>query len=73
MKKSKLVKIKIISHKGPYEWEGSGAEALEKIMTETSNGKWAYIDGEFVAPEALTQDAIEEAEDITLTDSLCGG
>jgi len=73
MKESKLLNIKIISHKGIDEWEGSGVEALEKIMDETSNGRWVFINSKFVAPEALTQEAIEEAEDITLTISLYGG
>ena len=73
MKESKLVTIKIVSRNGHDEWEGSGAEALEKIMEETSNGKWAYINGKFVAPEELTREAIEEAEDITLTNSLYAG
>lgn len=73
MTESKIVKIKIISHIGPDEWEGSGAEALEKIMEETSNGRWVFVNSEFVAPEALTQETIEEAKDITLTNSLYGG
>lgn len=42
-------------------------------MDETSNGRWVFINSKFVAPEALTQEAIEEAEDITLTNSLYAG
>jgi hypothetical protein len=41
-KESKLVIIKIICRNNHDDWEGSGVEALEKIMEETSNGRWAY-------------------------------
>jgi hypothetical protein len=69
----KQVHIKIVSRSGHDEWEGEGGQALEKIIAETGNGKWAYIDGKFVDPEMLNVKMLEEAEDITLTNSLYGG
>ncbi len=72
-KENKLIRIKIISRSGHDDWEGYGPEALNKIMEETANGRWAYIDGVFVDPELLTATILENADDITLTNSLYGG
>ncbi len=42
-------------------------------MDETSKGRWVFINSKFVDAEILTQEAIEEAKDITLTNSLYAG
>jgi hypothetical protein len=36
-------------------------------------GKWLYIDNDYVNPETLTTRDLDQAEDIILTNAVAGG
>jgi len=67
------MKVVVLDEKGHSEFNvGNTQEALTQIQKYPN--KWVFIDGEFVSEtNTISQKAIEEAEEIVITDKLIGG
>lgn len=74
MKKTKKVKIQVVSERGHDTFMLETKQALNKIREETQQfGKWCYIDGKFHKADKITEKDIKEANTITLVNALQGG
>jgi len=73
MTKELLIHIKEVSSAGHDEWDIDPKEAVDFLNKKCSNGKWLFIDGEFISPEEICLDDLVEASDIVLTNELVGG
>ncbi len=70
-----LVTIKTISFEGHTEVTMPVWEAVEELARLSASCKWVYIDGQHWTgkPDASTEIMLLDAEDITVTNQLCGG
>ena len=71
---TKTIHVKIVSSRGHDEFNDTVEEALARILDQTQNhAKWAYLDGQHMAPENITLDVLVNVDDVTLTNALAGG
>ena len=70
-----LVTIKMVSFEGHVEVTLPVWEAVEELARLSASCKWVYIDVQHWTgkPDASTETMLLEAEDITVTNQLCGG
>jgi len=74
MKKTKKIRVKIVSERGHDTLILSPTEAFERAKTEVENkGKWCYVDGAYIPSETLSVNDLVNAEEIVLTSALEGG
>lgn len=69
-----LVTFKMVSIEGHVEVTLPVWEAVEELVRLSTSSKWVYIDGQHWTgkPDASTETMLLEAEDITVTNQLCG-
>jgi hypothetical protein len=70
-----LLTFKVISSQGHMEMTLPVWEAVDELARLSTSCKWVYIDGQFWngKPDAGTETMLLDAEDITVTNQLCGG
>ena len=69
-----MIKILIISMEGHEEFHMPVAEAADFTKDQCENkGKWAYLDGNYINPDAIDEGALVGAKEIMLTNRLVGG
>jgi len=71
---NKPIKFDVVSTSGHDEYSLVPQEALNQIRQLTEKeGKWLYIDGEYVNSSEITLKKLRDAESITLTNMIAGG
>lgn len=74
METLKKIKIKVVSMNGHDEFLLVPDEAVKFIKDKCAEeGKWAYVDGDFVNTDTLTSADLEDAEEVMLANMLAGG
>ena len=70
-----LVTYKVVSIEGHIEVTLPVWEAVEELARLRASCKWVYIDGQHWTgkPDASIETMLLDAEDITVTNQLCGG
>ena len=70
----KEITYHVVSPNGHDECTFEHSTALTNIRALVKDeGKWLYIDNDYVNPEALTTRDLDQAEDIILTNAVAGG
>lgn len=70
----KEITYRVVSPNGHDEYAFDHSLALTNIRTLVKDeGKWLYIDNDYVNPETLTTRDLDQAEDIILTNAVAGG
>ncbi len=69
-----MIKILIISSEGHKEFRIPVAEATDFIKDQCENkGKWVYLDGDYINPDAIDERALVAVKEIMLANALVGG
>lgn len=71
-----MITVNVASARGHDVEVFDDAEAAAGFIADkaTSENKWVFVDGEIIADlSALTNDRLESASDITLSNQLVGG
>ena len=66
-----MIKIRIMNETGHTELMLSSSEIIEQIDTHPTH--WAFIDGEMVSREELTEINWDEVTSVDLTPAIVGG
>ncbi len=70
----KEITYRVVSPNGHDEYTLDHSAALTGIRALVKEeGKWLYIDNDYVNPETLTTRDLDQAEDIILTNAVAGG
>tara|TARA_R110002020_G_scaffold117476_11_gene268614 strand:- start:4056 stop:4262 length:207 start_codon:yes stop_codon:yes gene_type:complete len=66
-----MIKLRILNETGHTELMLSSSEIIEQIDTHPTH--WAFIDGEMVSREELTEINWDEVTSVDLTPAIVGG
>ena len=70
----KYIEVKYTSRNGHEILKLKPENAVKELKELASKeSKFIFLDGKFSAPESLTREALESAQDISLTNALRGG
>ncbi len=70
----KEITYRVVSPNGHDEYTLDHSTALTSIRALVKDeGKWLYIDNDYVNPETLTTRDLDQADDIILTNAVAGG
>ena len=66
-----MVKLTILNETGHTELTLTATEALDQIIEHPTH--WAYVDGELVSNEELTNIDFNNVDEVVLTHAIVGG